>query len=183
MLVMNFSIFIKVEWLVLAKTRISKGVLLMPVSSRSFQLTHWSCKKRRGADVFSEIIDESILVESLNLRDPSTCVIPQLATWPAVIRGIPIRYVPPCVSPPGGKFDPNAASGSSRASFQNFVNLRIVVVFALKDKRGIQPPLSKTSIFLLACSLIPVTGFWRLKNPSCCYNYDLESSNYNNAFE
>ena len=119
----------------------------------------------------------------LNLRDPSTCVIPQLATWPAVIRGIPIRYVPPCVSPPGGKFDPNAASGSSRASFQNFVNLRIVVVFALKDKRGIQPPLSKTSIFLLACSLIPVTGFWRLKNPSCCYNYDLESSNYNNAFE
>ena len=75
MLVMNFSIFIKVEWLVLAKTRISKGVLLMPVSSRSFQLTHWSCKKRRGADVFSEIIDESILVESLNLRlrDPSTC--------------------------------------------------------------------------------------------------------------
>lgn len=63
----------------------------------------------------------------------------------------------------GGKFDPNAASGSSRASFQNFVNLR-VVVFALKDKRGIHSPLSKTSIFLLARSLIPATGSLRVQN-------------------
>ena len=169
MLVMYFSIFIKVEWHCSCKNTyfersvagasfipiISTHTLVMQETTRCwcFQWNHWWVH-------FGRIPQ---LTGSLNLRDPSTCDLAGSHSQVSYPIHAALRLTE------GGKFDPNAASGSSRASFQNCVNLRIVVVFALKDKRGIQSPVSQTSIFLLAFSLIPVTGSLRLKNPSCCY--------------
>ena len=116
-----------------------------------------------GADAFSEIIDESILVESakkespgsLNFRDPS---------WRRY-AGSHLRE-PPTIRAAlrlteGGKFDPNAAR-----IFQGVLSrLRCSVLLFLPSKGNVASNHRRLKqAILFAFLLVAVTGSLRLKN-------------------